>query len=128
MDLCLLIFKRVDGWARREAGGRSGTGRGRYGGRRELLPRRGFIVMKTEGEADGRRRRRTPGSQTDEKEISGKAAGAEIFQQMLGKKPRRPSPWTGSQPHSLMNKGTVARRRKVQKRVEHTHTHSRAYI
>lgn len=64
MDPCLLIFKHVDRWAKREGGREGGRqGSGRHDGRRQLLPRPGFIAMKTEDE----RRRRTKGPQTDER-------------------------------------------------------------
>lgn len=55
MDPWLLIFKHVDGWAKRE--GDEGQGaRGHHDGRRQLLPWPGFTATKTEDrDEDGRR-------------------------------------------------------------------------
>lgn len=53
MDPCPLMFKRVDGWAKREGGGGDKWGNVGHSRERELLPSwGGFTAMKMEGEAD----------------------------------------------------------------------------
>lgn len=97
----------------------------------ERMPReqeRALVVAAFYCDKEGRRdrwggQRRRQGSDRWE-EIFRNGAWAVIFQQMLSKKPRRPSLQTGSQPHSLMNKGTQWEERSEKAFKTHSRTHT----